>query len=73
MSLKRACPLYISVISVSVEIIDTFFKKFKVGGELDFDINENDVSKYLDISILTLRKRLNNVFSKSKRYFEKVD
>ena len=55
------------------DFIETFFKKFKIGGELDFDINENNVSKYLDISILTLRKRLNNVFSKSKRFIEKVD
>ena len=59
--------------NIDSDFIETFFKKFKIGGELDFDINENNVSKYLDISILTLRKRLNNVFSKSKRFIEKVD
>jgi len=59
--------------TIDEDFIDTFFKKFKIGGELDFDINENDVAKYLNISILTLRKRLNNVFSKTKRFIEKVD
>jgi hypothetical protein len=59
--------------NIDTDFINTFFKKFKIGGELDFDINENDVCKYLNISILTLRKRLNNVFSKTKRFFEKVD
>ena len=59
--------------NIDDDFINTFFKKFKIGGELDFDINENDVCKYLGISVLTLRKRLNNVFSKTKRFFEKVD
>lgn len=53
--------------------IDTFFKKFKVNGELNFDIDETNVSKFLGISKLTLRKRLNNTFSKTTRYIEKVD
>jgi hypothetical protein len=59
--------------NIDTNFINTFFKKFKIGGELDFNIEEKNVAKYLDISILTLRKRLNNVFSKTKRYIEKVD
>jgi hypothetical protein len=59
--------------NIDTDFIDTFFKKFKIGGELNFDIDEKNVAKYLNISILTLRKRLNNVFSKTKRFFEKAD
>jgi hypothetical protein len=59
--------------NIDEDFIDTFFKKFKIGGELDFDISEKDVSKYLGINVLTLRKRLNNVFSTVKRFIEKVD
>ncbi len=59
--------------TIDTEFIDTFFKKFKVGGELHFDIKDTDVANYLDISLDTLRKRLLNIFSKKKRYLEKVD
>jgi Meiotically up-regulated gene 113 len=59
--------------SIDTDFIDTFFKKFKIGGELHFDIKDVDVANYLDISLITLRKRLLNILSKKKNYFEKVD
>ncbi len=59
--------------NIDQEFIDTFFTKFKIGGDLDFDIKDIDVSKYLGISLATLRKRLSNTFSKNKRYIERVD
>ena len=59
--------------NIDEDFIDTFFKKFKIGGELDFNIKDIDVSKYLGINLETLRKRLKNGFSKTKRYFEKID
>ena len=59
--------------NIDEDFIYTFFKKFKIGGDLDFDIVDIDVSKYLGISLITLRKRLNNAYSKTKRFIEKVD
>ena len=53
--------------------IDIFFKRFKIGGELDFEIKDIDVAKYLGITLITLRKRLNNAYSKTKRFIENVD
>ena len=58
---------------IDVDFIDTFFKKFKIGHELEFHITDADVAKYLNIKIETLRKRLNNNFSNNDNYFEKVD
>jgi len=59
--------------NIDEDFIDTFFKKFKIGGELDFDIEDKKVANFLGISLATLRKRLNNYFSKTKRFIEKVD
>ena len=59
--------------NIDHDFIDTFFKKFKIGGELDFDIKDVKVAKFLNIKLNTLRRRLMNEFSKSKMYFEKVD
>jgi hypothetical protein len=59
--------------NIDEDFINTFFKKFKIGGELDFDIKDIDVSKYLGISLINLRKRLNNAYSKTKRFIENVD
>ncbi len=59
--------------NIDEDFIDTFFSKFKIGGELDYDIKDTDVCKYLDINLATLRKRLNNIFSKTKRFIENVD
>jgi hypothetical protein len=59
--------------TIDKKFINTFFSKFKIGGELHFDIKDTDVSKYLGIQLDTLRYRLQNKFSKTKRFFEKVD
>jgi len=59
--------------NIDEDFINTFFNKFKIGGELDFDIEDKKVAIFLDISLATLRKRLNNYFSKTKRFIEKVD
>lgn len=59
--------------NIDEDFIDTFFTKFKIGGELDFDIKDTNVCKYLDINLATLRKRLNNIFSKTKRFIENID
>lgn len=58
---------------IDTDFIDTFFKKFKIGGELDFNLKDKDVAKYLDIQLITLRERLSNKYSKNKNYIEKVD
>lgn len=59
--------------NIDVDFIDVFFTKFKIGGELDFNIKDKDVAKYLGIALITLRHRLNNAYSKKKRYIETVD
>ena len=59
--------------NIDVGFINTFFKKFKVGGELNFDIKDVDVTKYLGISLITIRKRLSNAYSKTKKFIENVD
>jgi hypothetical protein len=53
--------------------IDTFFKKIKIGYEHDFHIKDEDVAKYLEVKLNTIRRRLNNTFTKSKNFFENVD
>ena len=58
---------------IDEDFIDTFFTKFKIGGELDFDIKDTNVCKFLGISLISLRKRLNNAYSKTKRFIENVD
>jgi phage anti-repressor protein len=69
--------IFISLLKKHTDIdkrfIDTFFKKFKIGGELDFDIKDKDVAKFLGIEMVTLKKRLLNAYSKSNRFIEKVD
>jgi len=59
--------------NIDIDFIDTFFKKFKIGGELDFNIKDLDVAKYLGIALITVRNRLNNAYSKTKRFIENVD
>ena len=58
---------------IDVDFIDTFFKKFKIGQELEFHIIDIDVAKYLNISVDNLRRRLKNKYSKNDNYFETVD
>jgi phage anti-repressor protein len=59
--------------NIDTKFIDTFFKKFKLGGDLEFDIKDSKVAKYLGIELQTLRNRLLNKYSKKKTYFENVD
>lgn len=59
--------------NIDEDFIDTFFKKFKIGSELDFDIEDKNVAKFLGITLATLRNRLKNVYSKNKRFIERVD
>jgi hypothetical protein len=58
---------------IDKKFINTFFKKFKVGEELDFHIKDIDVAKYLGVELNTIRRRLNNTFSKNINFIEKVD
>ena len=60
--------------TIDKTFINTFFKKYKIGGDLDFDLEDNDIAFYLNIKLSTLRKRLLNFYTKGNpRYFEKVD
>ena len=59
--------------NIDVGFINTFFKKFKIGGELNFDIEDKNASKYLGISLITTRKRLSNAYSKTNKLIENVD
>lgn len=59
--------------NIDGDFIDTFFKKFKIGGELDFDIKDIDAANFLGISLVTLKKRLTNAYSKTKKFIQKVD
>lgn len=59
--------------NIDTDFIDIFFKKFTIGGELDFHLKDIDVAKYLEIKLSTLRDRLLNKYSKNKNYIEKVD
>jgi len=58
---------------VDIEFIDTFFSKFKIGEELSFDIEDTSIAKYLGISLINLRKRLNNYYSKNNNFIQNVD
>jgi hypothetical protein len=58
---------------VDTEFIDTFFSKFKIGGELNFDIKDTSIAKYLGITLKNLRQRLSNEFSKNNNFIENVD
>ena len=44
--------------NINKTFINTFFKKFKIGGELDFDIKDKIVSDYLNITLDNVRRRL---------------
>jgi hypothetical protein len=51
--------------NIDGNFIDTFFKKFKIGGELYFDIKDIDAANFLGISLITLKKRLTNPLANS--------
>jgi hypothetical protein len=53
--------------------IDTFFRKFKIGDDLEFHIHDVDVANYLKIKIRSLRKRLGNHYTKDELFFPNVD
>ncbi len=59
--------------NIDTIFINTFFKKFTIGSELDFHLKDIDVAKYLEIQLITLRERLSNKYSKNKNYIEQVD
>jgi hypothetical protein len=59
--------------NIDIEFINTFFKNFTIGGDLDFHLKDIDVAKYLGIKLITLRERLSNKYSTNKNYIEKVD
>ena len=59
--------------TIDTKFINTFFKKIKVGSELDFDIKDFHVAKYLEVSLINIRRRLNNEYSKSLKFIDKVD
>lgn len=59
--------------NIDIDFINIFFKKFTIGGELNFHLKDIDVAKYLDIKLITLRERLSNKYAKNKNYIEKVD
>ena len=60
-------------LSIDINFINIFFKKIKIGGELDFDIKDKYVAEYLGITLDNVRRRLQNKYSKTKKFIEKVD
>ena len=59
--------------NIDNEFINTFFINFKIDGEQNFNIKDIDVSKYLEIKLSTLRYRLQNKYSKSKKFIDNID
>jgi phage anti-repressor protein len=59
--------------NIDIKFINTFFKKFKIGGELDFDIKDEIVANYLNMSLDNVRRRLQNKYTKMKKFIENVD
>ena len=59
--------------NIDKEFIDIFFKKFKIGQELNFEIKDIDVANYLNITVDNLRRRLQNKYSKYKKFIENDD
>ena len=47
------------------EFINIFFKNFKLGGELNFDIEDTSVAKYLGISLLPISNTYGPKFNKN--------
>ena len=59
--------------NIDIDFINTFFKQYKIGSDLDFHIQDTNAAKYLGISLNTIRKRLNNAYSKNINFLEKAD
>ena len=58
---------------IDIKFINTFFKNFKIGEELDFNIKDINVANYLGIQLRTLRERLQNKYSKNNIFIQNVD
>jgi hypothetical protein len=69
MSNKNLIKMLKKYTNIDEDFIDTFLNKFEINSDLKFNILDSDVSKYLNITLETLRKRLNNTFSKKKIIF----
>jgi superfamily II DNA or RNA helicase len=50
-----------------------YIKKSKISDELDFDIKDKMVADYLNITLDNVRRRLQNKYSKTKKFIENVD
>lgn len=61
--------LLLEYTTIDENFIKSFFKKFNVGDELEFNIIDKKLAKYLNIDIKTLRKRLNNGYSKNEKLY----
>jgi hypothetical protein len=59
--------------TIDREFLETFFKKFKTGDKIEFNMKDDNVAQYLGVKLSTLRKRLCNAFSKNDNFMEKVD
>jgi phage anti-repressor protein len=59
--------------NIDKEFIDIFFNKFKIGGELDFNIKDIEVANYFNVSLNNIRRRLSNSYSKNINFIENVD
>lgn len=59
--------------NIDIRFINTFFKRFKIGNELNFDIKDKNVADYLNITLDNIRRRLQNKYSKTKNFIENVD
>ena len=58
---------------IDTSFIDTFFKQFRIGGELEFNIKDKDIATYVNVDVRTLRERLRNKYSKNKNFIKNVD
>jgi phage anti-repressor protein len=76
--------ILLSETTVDKEFLEDFYQKFKPGDDLDFSIKDEDVAKWLGVTVDTIREKLNNKYqnkiSKShstelnaKIYLEKID
>lgn len=59
--------------TIDVKFIDAFLDKFKVNNELEFDIKDDKVAKYLNITLRHLRDRLCNRYTSKNEYIQNVD
>jgi hypothetical protein len=58
--------------NIDEDFINIFFSKFRIGDDLEFHINENDIADYLNITVNQIRSRLNNRY-RVNYYIKNVD